>query len=129
MTLSSEVWEVSMKSSILVLALIFASFESTYPQHSSRSTPPREHRSLDGELRDYNKEQKTGGVPAASSLSRLTSTQVNQLRADAEELAKLAQSIPPEVDQTTKGMLPKELSAKLHRIEKLAKHLRSSISQ
>ncbi len=52
-----------------------------------------------------------------------------KLRHDADELAALAQSVPPAVDQTTKGMLPKDLSDKLKRIEKLAKELRSQISR
>jgi hypothetical protein len=52
-----------------------------------------------------------------------------KLKRDADELATLAQSVPPEVDQTTKGVLPKDLSEKLKRIEKLAKQLRSQISQ
>lgn len=54
---------------------------------------------------------------------------VQKLRADAEELSKLAQSIPLSVDQTTKGILPKDLSEKLKRIEKLAKQLRGEISR
>jgi hypothetical protein len=52
-----------------------------------------------------------------------------KLKHDADELAALAQSVPPEVDQTAKGALPKDLSEKLKRIEKLAKQLRSRISQ
>lgn len=52
-----------------------------------------------------------------------------KLRHDADELAALAQSVPPEVDQTAKGVLPKDLAEKLKRIEKLAKQLRSQISQ
>jgi hypothetical protein len=52
-----------------------------------------------------------------------------KLKHDADELASLAESVPPEVDQATKGVLPKDLSEKLKRIEKLAKQLRSQISQ
>jgi hypothetical protein len=52
-----------------------------------------------------------------------------KLRHDADELASLAQSVPPAIDQTTKGILQKDLSEKLKRIEKLAKQLRSQISQ
>jgi len=52
-----------------------------------------------------------------------------KLRQDADELASLAQSIPPDVDQTVKGLLPNELDQKLKRIEKLAKQLRSRISR
>ncbi|HET9408213.1 MAG TPA: hypothetical protein VFO39_13315 [Candidatus Sulfotelmatobacter sp.] len=52
-----------------------------------------------------------------------------KLRKDADELATLAQGIPSEIDQTGKGILPKDLGEKLKRIEKLAKHLRSQVTQ
>jgi predicted Rossmann fold nucleotide-binding protein DprA/Smf involved in DNA uptake len=51
-----------------------------------------------------------------------------ELQRNAKELADLARSIPPDIDQTTKGLLPKDLAGKLKRIEKLAKQLRSNIS-
>jgi len=50
-----------------------------------------------------------------------------KLKHYADELAAVAQTVPQEVDQTTKGLLPKDLSDKLKRIEKLAKELRSQI--
>ena len=40
-----------------------------------------------------------------------------KLRQDADELASLAKSIPPAIDQTTKGLLPEDLDQKLKRIE------------
>ena len=52
-----------------------------------------------------------------------------KLTRDAGELAALAQSVPSEVDQTAKGVLPKDLAEKLKRIEKLARGLRSQITQ
>jgi len=52
-----------------------------------------------------------------------------ELRRDAAELAGLAQSIPGDVDQTSKGGLPKDLTDKLKRIQKLAKHLQSQINR
>ena len=61
-------------------------------------------------------------------LNQRASIDPAKLRHDADELAALAQSIPPEVDQTTKGLLPKDLSEKLKRIEKLAKQLRSQLT-
>ena len=61
-------------------------------------------------------------------LNQRASIDPAKLRHDADELAALAQSIPPEVDQTTKGILPKDLSEKLKRIEKLAKQLRSQLT-
>jgi hypothetical protein len=53
---------------------------------------------------------------------------LDKLKHDADELAALAQSVPPDVDKTTKGVLPKDLGAKLKRIEKLAKHLRNMLN-
>lgn len=51
-----------------------------------------------------------------------------KLKHDASELAELAGSVPPDVEQTTKGVLPKDLAAKLKRIEKLAKQLRGQLT-
>lgn len=53
---------------------------------------------------------------------------LDKLKRDAGELATLAQSVPPDVDQVVKGALPKDLSDKLKRIQKLAKKLQSQIS-
>lgn len=52
-----------------------------------------------------------------------------QLRRDAEELARLAQLIPSEVQQVERGRLPKDLNEQLKRIEKLSKQLRRGISR
>ena len=52
-----------------------------------------------------------------------------KLKQEAEELARLAGTIPAQVETTAQGRLPKDLSDKLKRIEKLAKHLRSEISE
>ena len=47
----------------------------------------------------------------------------------AQELAKLADKVPGEVNQVSKNVLPKDLIQDLKRIEKLAKQLRGQISQ
>jgi hypothetical protein len=52
-----------------------------------------------------------------------------QLQRDAQELARLAQLIPPEVHQVESGVLPKDLDGQLKRIEKLSKQLRREISR
>jgi hypothetical protein len=52
-----------------------------------------------------------------------------QLKSDAQDLQKLADSVPAQVDQVTKGQLPKDLIENLKKIEKLSKHLRSEVSQ
>ena len=54
---------------------------------------------------------------------------VAQMRSEAEELANLAQTIPAALEQVSKGVLPKDLSDKLKRIEKLSKTLRNDVSR
>lgn len=51
-----------------------------------------------------------------------------QLKREAEELAKLAESIPTEIDRVAGGQLPKDLDEQLKQIEKLSKRLRREIS-
>jgi hypothetical protein len=48
---------------------------------------------------------------------------------EANELARLAASVPNDVDQITQGKLPKDFGDKLKRIEKLSKNLRGEIVQ
>jgi short-subunit dehydrogenase len=50
-----------------------------------------------------------------------------QIKRDAAELAKLASEIPPAVEQANKGVLSKDLSDRLKRIEKLSKQLRREL--
>ena len=52
-----------------------------------------------------------------------------QLQRDAQELARLAQLIPSEVEQMRTGRLPKDLDGQLKRVEKLSKQLRREISR
>ena len=51
------------------------------------------------------------------------------LRQEADQLAALAGSIPPDVQKVNKGLLSKDLIQKLKRIEKLSKHLRSELNR
>jgi hypothetical protein len=64
-----------------------------------------------------------------SSVTPAESPMTQRMRHDADELAYLAQSIPPDVDKTAKGLLPKDLALKLKRIEELSKQLRTRIAQ
>jgi hypothetical protein len=52
---------------------------------------------------------------------------IDQVNAESQELCRLAAALPPQIDQVTKGQLPKDLAENLKRIEKLSKHLRSEI--
>ena len=52
-----------------------------------------------------------------------------KLKLEADALAQLSAGVPSDVALVAKGQLPKDLADKLKRIEKLAKHLRSELSQ
>ena len=49
-------------------------------------------------------------------------------QAEADELARAAQTIPGDVANMRKGTLPKDVIEKLKQIEKLSKHLRSELT-
>jgi hypothetical protein len=58
------------------------------------------------------------------------SRQINldQVRQETEELRKLANALPAQMDLVANNQLPKDLSDNLKRIEKLAKHLRGEVT-
>jgi len=116
-----------MRSSILLLALLpSASFawaqRAGWGPSSAAEQPTRTGPSPEFEVAQTQAEKRV--LPPI----QLQSADLVRLKQDADELASLAQSIPPDVDQTTKGILPKDLGKKLKRIEKLSKQLRSRIS-
>jgi hypothetical protein len=51
-----------------------------------------------------------------------------QVQKHADDLARLAQSIPPDVASMRKGVLPKDVIEKLKQIEKLSKRLRTELN-
>lgn len=51
-----------------------------------------------------------------------------QLQRDADELSRTAQTIPGDVANVRKGMLPKDVIEKLKQIEKLSKRLRTELN-
>lgn len=52
-----------------------------------------------------------------------------KLHQEADELVKLSAVVPSQIDLVSRGQMPKDLAEHLKRIEKLAKQLRSEISQ
>jgi hypothetical protein len=52
-----------------------------------------------------------------------------QAQKEADELSRMAQTIPADVTRIREGMLPKDVLEKLKQIEKLSKHLRSDIAR
>jgi hypothetical protein len=77
-------------------------------------------------LREADKLPEPNNVPPPPPVRR--GADPAQLRREADELAKLASAVPVEIDQVTKGELPKDLNENLKKIEKLAKRLRSEVS-
>ena len=53
---------------------------------------------------------------------------VEEVKQEAEELRRLADAVPAQIQQVTNNQLPKDLSDNLKRIEKLAKHLHSEVT-
>ena len=51
-----------------------------------------------------------------------------QLQREADDLARTAQTIPSDVANVRKGMLPKDVIEKLKQIEKLSKRLRTELN-
>lgn len=51
-----------------------------------------------------------------------------KLQRDAEDLARMAQTIPPDVVNIRRGTLPKDTIQKLKDIEKLSKRLRGELN-
>lgn len=62
-------------------------------------------------------------------MTRQTRLDLVKLRQDADEMARISQTIQSDVAVIEKGLLPKDMIEELKRIEKLSKHLRSQISQ
>jgi len=63
--------------------------------------------------------------PRSSSQTRIDLEKLNR---DADELSRLAQTIPADVGNIEKGILPKDTIDKLKQIEKLSKHLRGELN-
>jgi len=53
---------------------------------------------------------------------------LQQIQKEADDLARTAQTIPSDVANVKKGMLPKDVIEKLRQIEKLSKRLRTELN-
>jgi hypothetical protein len=56
------------------------------------------------------------------------SLDLSKLQQEGDELSKLAQTIPPDIADIRKGMLPKDVTQKLKQIEKLYKQFRGQLN-
>jgi hypothetical protein len=102
------------------LLFVFAFSTRALPAQSAKPIPPgiREADQLPGpaDVPPINRPSPDRALPGV-------------MRDQARELAILAQTIPADVSQLTSGTLPKDLSEKLKRIEKLSKTLRSEVAR
>jgi hypothetical protein len=64
-------------------------------------------------------------APSKAGTKKINLEQVNS---ETQELRKLADGLPAQIEQVTNGQLPKDLTENLKRIERLAKHLRSEVT-
>jgi hypothetical protein len=109
---------LSVGSSVLALFLVLGQHMGpTIPAAVPHTEPPRDTLPID---------QPPVVVRGEQRPQQLNSEKVKQ---QADELAKLAQSIPPDINKVAAGQLPKDLIARLKQIEKLSKELRSQISR
>jgi paraquat-inducible protein B len=53
---------------------------------------------------------------------------LTQVKQEADELKKLADGVPAQIEQVAKNQYPKDLNENLKRIERLAKHLRTEVT-
>lgn len=107
----------SVRTGCLLMLLVPAG------QHSSPSIPttfPPPERTRPGLPIDQ--------PPTAMRGERRVPPKTARMKQEVEELARLAASIPPDVDKVTKGQLPRDLASRLKQIEKLSKQLRREVS-
>jgi hypothetical protein len=55
-------------------------------------------------------------------------TDPRQRQKNAAELARLAESLPADIEQVNRGILPKDVADKLTRIERLSKELHGELN-
>ena len=123
----SVVLPVLLFSASLTPSLIWAQQRAGYTPHSAQSQGEAAKPS-GGAQTEFEIARAQVNQRDVSSGQHLQEADLAKLRSDADELAMLAQSIPVDVDQTTRGILPKDLDQRLKKIQKLAKQLRSRIS-
>jgi len=107
-----------VKTSLLLLFLLL--FLSAARAQAQQPIPPGIRHA------DQTEDQTQKDIPPPIVLR--SHLDVAKARREAEELSKIAQTIPSDFDQIAKGVLPKDVIEKLKQIEKLSKHLRSEIN-
>ena len=103
---------------LVVLFVLLPSASSTWAQ---RPIPPGIRQA------DRTEDQTQKDIPPPKY--QPTPVDMAKLQQDADQLASLAQSIPSDIENINKGLLPKDTIEKLKQVEKLSKHLRSQLTR
>ena len=109
-----------MKLTLLTLAAVLSLGLSCMAQSSPRAPAGMRHAQELEALNDKGFPPLGPSQPAIDAAA---------LQREADQLASLAASVPPGVQNVNKGLLAKDLLQKLKRIEKLSKHLRSELGR
>lgn len=109
-----------MKLSLLTLLFALTCAASIARAQAVHPVPPGLHQAAEADA------QADRNMPPPMSPRR--TIDLDKCKRDADELVALAQSVPADVDQTSKGVIPKDLAEKLKKIEKLAKQLRGQLN-
>jgi hypothetical protein len=72
---------------------------------------------------------KQTNKPLEPPLTGTSGPDTAKLKHEADELAQLSAGVPSDLAKVAHGQLPKDLTDKLKRIEKLAKHLRNELTE
>jgi hypothetical protein len=76
---------------------------------------------------DQTEEQTQKNIPPP--MPRRSTADLAKMGQEANDLARIAQTIPPDLAAVQKGILSSDLVSKLKQIEKLSKHLRGELTQ
>ncbi|MGB0011856.1 MAG: hypothetical protein WBQ03_09630 [Candidatus Sulfotelmatobacter sp.] len=105
---------------LLACALLVVLFTATAALAQQRPIPPGIRQA------DQAEDKTQQNIPPARP--QRTTLDMEKLRSDADELARIAQTIPPDVSNLRAGLLPKDMTEKLKQIEKLSKELRKRLN-
>jgi hypothetical protein len=101
-------------------AFLFALAIACFAQAQSHPRPPGLQQA------DQAEAQAQASIPP-STVARPKAIDAVKLQSEADDLARIAQTIPADVSSIQHGELPKDFLEKLKEIEKLSKRLRAQI--
>jgi hypothetical protein len=105
---------------LVTLLIAVTVFPRTFPTQGVKPIPPG--------IREADKQPGPADIPPRKQ-PKNSPTDPVLMQEQARELSALAQTIPTAIAQFNSGALPKDMSEKLKRIEKLSKTLRGEMAR